>query len=408
MSFCCPRVGKGEAMFHIASAEAIKAGKVTDVYFDRAAQALREAGIRKHVLAEVRAERAAQRLRMGGAGRNRGGRRAVSGNPRDRALPPRGDALRPRAGANHRGRIHRLGRLRDRAARPALPGLRNRHAAPHAARVAAGSRTLISFGARRMHPALAPMIERNAYLGGCDGVAVIASAELLSLTASGTMPHALVLVVGNSVDAFRLYREASPPGQPIICLVDTFGDEKFEALAAAEALGDALNGVRLDTPSSRRGDMLEILREVRWELDLRGYSRVQLIVSGGLDEYEIPRLNELADGYGVGTAISNAPTINFALDIVEVEGVPVTKRGKLSGRKRVLRCPTCQRLLVKPAASNEPVVCEEGNACEDLLLPLTEYGKLVRPLPPVAELRDYVLAQLGALPPQERSLPGPA
>ena len=33
----------------------------------------------------------------------------------------------------------------------------------------AGERPVISFGARRMHPALAPMIERNAFIGGCDG-----------------------------------------------------------------------------------------------------------------------------------------------------------------------------------------------------------------------------------------------
>ncbi len=107
----------------------------------------------------------------------------------------------------------------------------------------------------------------------------------------------------------------------------------------------------------------------------------------------------MADGYGVGTAISNTPTINFALDIVEVEGVPVTKRGKMSGRKRVLRCPTCQRLLVRPEGK-ESVSCECGR-CEDLLLPLTQEGAVVRSLAPVAELRDYVLAQLGALPPEK-------
>ncbi len=39
----------------------------------------------------------------------------------------------------------------------------------------AGERAVISFGARRMHPVLAPMIERNAYIGGCDGVAVVKS-----------------------------------------------------------------------------------------------------------------------------------------------------------------------------------------------------------------------------------------
>jgi len=55
-------------------------------------------------------------------------------------------------------------------------------------RVAAGDRPLLSFGARRMHPAIAPMIDRAAYIGGCDGVSSVASAERLGLTPSGTMP----------------------------------------------------------------------------------------------------------------------------------------------------------------------------------------------------------------------------
>jgi nicotinate phosphoribosyltransferase len=53
---------------------------------------------------------------------------------------------------------------------------------------------------------------------------------------------------------------------PRVVLIDTFGDEKFEALENAELLKGNIDAVRLDTPSSRRGDMLEIAREVRWEL----------------------------------------------------------------------------------------------------------------------------------------------
>ena len=48
---------------------------------------------------------------------------------------------------------------------------------------------MISFGARRMHPGLAPMIERNAFVGGCDGVAVTKSAELIDADPMGTIPH---------------------------------------------------------------------------------------------------------------------------------------------------------------------------------------------------------------------------
>jgi nicotinate phosphoribosyltransferase len=150
--------------------------------------------------------------------------------------------------------------------------------------------------------------------------------------------------------------------------------------------------VRLDTPASRRGDLVGILREVRWELDLRGFQHVKLFVSGGLDEEEILRLNPVADAYGVGTSISNAPVLNFAMDIVEVDGRPVAKRGKMSGRKEVFRCAGCGQNTVVSARATRPVCC--GAETAPLLLPLIESGHGVRPAPDVHALRRQVLADL--------------
>ena len=84
---------------------------------------------------------------------------------------------------------------------------------------------------------------------------------------------------------------------PRVCLIDTLGDEKFEALRAAEALGKSLAAVRLDTPSSRRGDFRKILREVRWELDLREFSHVRIFVSGGLGEQDILSLRDTRNNF---------------------------------------------------------------------------------------------------------------
>src|ERR671939_1599478 len=116
-----------------------------------------------------------------------------------------------------------------------------------------------------MHPAIAPMIERAAYVGGCDGVAVVKSAELLDIQPVGTMAHALVVILGEE-RAFRAFDRVIDPQIPRVALIDTFQDEKFGALAAAKILGERLSAVRLDTPGSRRGDFASILREVRWEL----------------------------------------------------------------------------------------------------------------------------------------------
>src|SRR4029453_12186554 len=152
---------------------------------------------------------------------------------------------------------------------------------------AAGTRQVISFGARRMHPTLAPMIERNAFIGGCDGVAGTKSAELIDADPMGTIPHSLVLMIGATVEALRAFDPVIDSKVGRVALINTLQDEKFEAIRVAEALGKDLYAVRLDTPSSRRGDFFRILDEVRWELDFRGFEHVKILASGGIDEYEI-------------------------------------------------------------------------------------------------------------------------
>jgi len=383
-------------MFHIASDEEIKAGRVTDIYFDRAVEVLRRKGIRKRVAAEVRAAGLPPGCQWGVlAGVEEVARLAEGLGASVSAMPEgtlftAGEPVLTIEGeytefARHETAL--LGLLCQAS------GVATKTAR---CRIAACDRTLISFGARRMHPALSPMIDRAAYLGGCDAVSAVRSAELIGIEPSGTMPHALVLVVGSAVEAFRLFHEVMPAGVPRVCLVDTLCDEKFEAIAAAQALGDDLDAVRLDTPASRRGDMLAIMREVRWELDLRGHQRVKLFISGSLDEEAILTLNPLADGYGVGTAISNAPVINFALDIVEVEGEPLAKRGKASGRKTVTVCPQCGARRVIPAAGVTASTsrCECGGRADVALRPLTREGQVLADLPAPQAIRRRVLQQL--------------
>ncbi|MGE5189442.1 MAG: nicotinate phosphoribosyltransferase [Gemmatimonadota bacterium] len=260
----------------------------------------------------------------------------------------------------------------------------------------AGDRTVLSFGARRMHPALSTVIDRNAFVGGADGVSVVRSASFLGETALGTMPHALILVLGDTVEAIRGFDAAVGPEVPRVALIDTLQDEKFEAIRVAEALGERLAGVRLDTPASRRGDFAKLIREVRWELDLRGFGHVRIMASGGIGEQDVAALRDVADGFGVGTCISNAPTIDFALDIVAVEGRPFAKRGKMSGAKQVVRCAACARgtRRVVPAERAASERCACGAAMEPLLVPALENGRVVSPPRPPREVRRRVLEQV--------------
>jgi nicotinate phosphoribosyltransferase len=381
-----------ETLFHTAKDEDIKAGRITDVYFLRTLEILRQRNISARVVAEVVLKSFPAGWQWGVLAGIEEVAALLSGLPVTVHAFREGTifgAMQPVMTVE--GRYIEFAHYET-----ALLGLlcQASGVATKAARCtkAADGRPVVSFGARRMHPALAPMVERNAYLGGCDGVAVVKSAELLKLEPSGTMPHSLILMLGDTVVAARAFHEIVDREVKRVVLIDTFGDEKMEAVRVAEALGPDLDAVRLDTPASRRGDLVGILREVRWELDLRGFRHVKLFVSGGLDEDEILRLNPAADAYGVGTAISNAPVLNFSMDIVEVEGVPLAKRGKLSGRKKVLRCRSCGRSVVVPAALPEPACC--GGAMASLLVPLIVQGSLVQPLPDVHTIRREVLAGL--------------
>ena len=381
-----------ESLFHTAKDAEIKAGQITDVYFERTLQILRQRGIAKRVLAEVILKSFPPGWTWGVLAGIEEVAALLTGLPVTVQAFPEGTLFGPMQPV-----LTIEGPYVDFAHyETALLGLlcQASGVATKAARCkkAAAGHPVVSFGARRMHPALAPMIERNAYLGGCDGVSVSKSAELLKLDPSGTMPHSLILMLGDTVVAAKAFHEVVDRAVRRVVLIDTFGDEKMEAVRVAEALGPDLDAVRLDTPASRRGDLVGILREVRWELDLRGFRHVQLFVSGGLDEEEIQRLNPVADAYGVGTAISNAPVLNFSMDIVEVEGVPVAKRGKHSGRKQVLFCAACGTTQVMPAGSPALPCC--GQEMTSLLQPLIEEGRLVRTLPDVHILRHQVLAAL--------------
>ena len=261
----------------------------------------------------------------------------------------------------------------------------------------AGEKQVIFFGLRSAHPALAYVLDRSAYIGGCDAVSGAYSEKLLGVKPVGTMPHLLIIVFGDQVKAWKAFDEIIEPEVPRIMLIDTFYDERYEALLAAKALGERLQGVRLDTPSSRRGDMRKIVEEVRWALKLEGRDDVKIVVSGGIDEDDIIKLREVVDIFGVGTSIAFPPSIDISMDIVEVERegkwIPYSKRGKLPGAKQVYRCWSSFKDYMIPWNS-EPPKCPDDEKPQPLLRKYIERGRIIERTPTPKEIREYVLKQL--------------
>lgn len=193
---------------------------------------------------------------------------------------------------------------------------------------------VISFGARHVHPDVTDSLDYAAIVGGCVGASTPAGARLAGLAPTGTMPHSLVLIFGDTVKAAEAFDRDLASDVPRIVLVDTFKDEAEEALRVAHALGDRLYGIRLDTPSERGRVTAALVHEVRARLDQAGFGHVRIIVSGGLDPDRMRYFKERAapvDSYAVGSYISGARPIDFTGDLKEIDGRAIAKRGRIPG-----------------------------------------------------------------------------
>jgi nicotinate phosphoribosyltransferase len=193
---------------------------------------------------------------------------------------------------------------------------------------------ITSFGARHVHPSVAGVMEYAAIIGGCVSCSSVAGARLAGVEPRGTIPHALIIIMGDTVKATIAFDKYMPPEVARVSLVDTFKDEAEESLLVAQALGEKLNSVRLDTPGERGGVTADLVKEVRARLDLAGFNHVGIFVSGGVNPERIAYFTENGapiDGFGVGSYISGAKPIDFTADLHEVEGKPIAKRGRIPG-----------------------------------------------------------------------------
>jgi nicotinate phosphoribosyltransferase len=356
--------------FDIVSPEAIAAGDATDAYFDRTVETLEHADRNPTVVAEVTASQFPSGEWHAVAGLKDAaallaGRDLDADALREGRLFDGGPVLQIEGSYLEFCRLETalLGFL-SHATGVATAALEARRAGPES--------LVLSFGTRHVHPSIAAMVERSALIGGLDGISNVAAGEVLGHEAGGTMPHALVICFGrgNQEQAWQAFDEAVGPDVPRVALCDTYDDEVEEVIRAAEAVED-LDSVRLDTTGSRRGDFRHIIREVQWELDARGHGDIDVFASGGIGPDDIRELRDVADGFGVGSHVSNADPLDFALDIVEVEGEPAAKRGKLSRRKQVYR--------TADGGHHIGLADRDGPADADPLLePLIRDGELVR------------------------------
>ncbi|HZG92676.1 MAG TPA: nicotinate phosphoribosyltransferase [Pseudonocardia sp.] len=263
---------------------------------------------------------------------------------------------------------------------------------------AAAGRPLIEMGSRRTHEAAAVAAARAAYLAGFSATSNLEAERRHGIPTAGTAAHAWVLLHDDELGAFD--SQVAALGPETTLLVDTYDIRRGVELAV-RAAGPELGAIRIDS-----GDLGELARQAREQLDALGATKTRIVLSGDLDEYAIASLRaEPVDSYGVGTSVvtgSGAPTAGMVYKLVEVDGRPVAKRsaakesrgGRKSAVRRFKPTGTAIEEVVHPAAERP----ELGPHDRVMPVPLIRGGEPVPGLETLEQSRQRLRAALVAVP----------
>lgn len=170
---------------------------------------------------------------------------------------------------------------------------------------AANGDECFEFGLRRAHgPDGALSASRAAYIGGFDGTSNVLAGQIFGIPLRGTQAHSWVMAFDNELSAFQEFAEAMP--NQCSLLIDTY-ETKLGIQNAImiglllQSKGQQLYAVRLDS-----GDLYELSRYCRTELDRAGLVGTKIIATNDLDENVIAALKKRearVDAWGVGTRL---------------------------------------------------------------------------------------------------------
>jgi nicotinate phosphoribosyltransferase len=213
---------------------------------------------------------------------------------------------------------------------------------------AARGKPILFFPARHDHWLVQTGDGWAAHVAGAIGVSTDAQASWWGGRGVGTIPHSLIASYGgDTVAAARAFCHRFGDEINVVSLVDFHNDSVADAVAVADAIGEKLWGVRLDTSErlvdrslaeearergedGLRGVNVELVHRVRGALDEAGHGHVKIVVSGGFTAEKIESFEEAeapVDSYGVGSALLRG-SLDFTADIVCLEGEPAAKLGR--------------------------------------------------------------------------------
>jgi nicotinate phosphoribosyltransferase len=210
---------------------------------------------------------------------------------------------------------------------------------------AANGKPILFFPARHDHWLVQTGDGWAAHVAGAIGVSTEAQASWWGGVGVGTVPHGLIAAFGgDTVAAARAFADRFAADMNVTVLVDFENDSVRTTLEVADALGDRLWGVRLDTSERmvdralwhEMGDFkptgvnVVLAERVRSALDAAGHNRVRIVVSGGFNAAKIREFEGLGapvDAYGVGSSLVRGEN-DFTADVVRVDGRDCAKAGR--------------------------------------------------------------------------------
>jgi nicotinate phosphoribosyltransferase len=248
---------------------------------------------------------------------------------------------------------------------------------------AADGRELIEMGSRRTSEFAAVAAARAAFIAGFDATSNLEAGRQWGVPTRGTSAHSFTLLHDTEEDAFRA--QVAALGESTTLLVDTF-DVRAAVDTAIRVAGTQLGAVRLDS-----GDLPNLVRDVRTQLDSLGARNTKIVVTNDLNENTITALRATpVDVFGVGTALVTGggyPAAGFVYKLVEHvndagDWVSVSKRSPEksdpAGRKHPLR------LLIDGSATEERVFVGDAPGavagCRDLDVVFVDSGVAVESL----------------------------
>ena len=210
---------------------------------------------------------------------------------------------------------------------------------------AAAGKPVLFFPARHDHWLVQTGDGWAAHVAGAIGVSTDAQASWWGGRGVGTIPHSLIAVYGgDTVAAAQAFARHFGDRINVTVLVDFANRSVQTAREVADALGEQLWGVRLDTSgdlvdedlresmgdAATAGVTPDLARAVREALDSAGHRHVRIVASGGFDAQRIRGFEQQGapvDAYGVGSALLRGQN-DFTADIVTADGRPSAKVGR--------------------------------------------------------------------------------